>query len=150
MFAPDKERQEAAAIILQQQWRRRKAIKRQEKFQENMEQTAIDIQRALRGHITRKKLLETPSPSPSSSPPLTPSQVKNNSSDIVAIETIQSALRGHLARHTILKESVSVYSLEGRDAKSLAWLRDRTTAEKVPYSYSSEQSGMPLQVCVNK
>ena len=119
LMTPEKERREAAAVTIQQQWRKRHAIRRQTKFQEATEQGILDIQSALRGHLTRRKML-------SSQPPHRTTNTRSShtseveagssvdmSSDVsdsessetsVAVERIQAALRGHVARQMALRD----------------------------------------------
>lgn len=114
MKTPEKDRQEAAAVTMQLQWRRRQAIHRQNKFHAGTEQGILDIQSALRGHFTRKKMLFSLSPSRLSLPSGV-SEVEaevesscisdSDSSEMtLAIERIQAVLRGHAARQMILQD----------------------------------------------
>ena len=116
MMTPEKERQEAAAVTMQQQWRRRQAIHKQNKFHAATEQSILDIQSALRGHLTRKKVFSSKSRSPlilSSSVSEVHVEAEVESSCIsdtessetsLAVERIQAALRGHAARQMILQD----------------------------------------------
>lgn len=116
-MTPKKERCEAAALTIQQQWRKRRAIRRQTKFQEATEQGILDIQSALRGHLTRKRMLLSQPPHLDTTHLLHSSEVEaiglDTDSDIsdsessemcVAVERIQAALRGHVARQMALHD----------------------------------------------
>ena len=123
-MTPEKERREAAALTIQQQWRKRDAIRRQTKFQEATEQGILDIQSALRGHITCKRMLlfQVQPSHPRTTRSLHTSEVGPDgsmemSSDVsdscgdsessdtcVAVEGIQAALRGHVARQMALHD----------------------------------------------
>jgi hypothetical protein len=122
-MSPEKERRQAAALTIQQQWRKRHAVHRQTKFQEATEQGILDIQSALRGHFTRKRILSS---QPSSSSHATTSTQSPDSIEVgvrigsvgmssdvsdsessetcVAVERIQAALRGHVARQMALHD----------------------------------------------
>ena len=108
MMTLEKERQEAAAVTMQQHWRRRQAIHKQNKFHAVTEQSILDIQSALRGHLTRKKMLSSKSHSPlilSSSAEASSCISDSESLEMsVAVERIQAALRGHAARQMILQD----------------------------------------------
>jgi hypothetical protein len=122
-MSPEKERRQAAALTIQQQWRKRHAVHRQTKFQEATEQGILDIQSALRGHITRKRILSSQPPSSSHTSTTTsihsPHSIEvgagsvGMSSDVsdsessetcVAVDRIQAALRGHVARQMALHD----------------------------------------------
>lgn len=112
-MSPERERKEAAAITIQQQWRRRRAIHKQEKFQEATDQGILDIQSALRGHLIRKKVLLQQSPlnvevssHGKSKVEAVPSDASDSDSSetSMAVERIQSALRGHAARQMALQD----------------------------------------------
>ena len=120
-MSPEKERRQAAALTIQQQWRKRHAVCRQTKFQEATEQGILDIQSALRGHITRRRLLSSQPLSHTSATACTHSlhsievgaDSVGMSSDVsdsessetcVAVERIQAALRGHVARQMALHD----------------------------------------------
>ena len=121
-FTPDRENQDTAATTIQRQWRKKQSVQRQIKFQEQTEQASIDIQSALRGHLTRKKMLNDHISSrhsliPSPAHTITPSHsheyasyISDDDSDgsesSVAVEKIQSALRGHVARQMALQDLV--------------------------------------------
>lgn len=117
MMTPEKERREAAALTIQQQWRKRHAIRRQTKFQETTEQGILDIQSALRGHLTRKRMLSSQPPHLDTTRTLHSSEVEavsvetdsdvsdsESSETCVAVERIQAALRGHVARQMALHD----------------------------------------------
>ena len=114
MMTPEKERQEAAAVTIQQRWKKRQAIKRQNKFHEATEQGILDIQSALRGHLTRKKVLSSRSPlSLTLSPEVSEMEAvveidgdsnSESSETSLAVERIQAALRGHAARQMALQD----------------------------------------------
>ena len=116
-MTPEKERREAAALTIQQQWRKRHAIRRQKKFQEATEQGILDIQSALRGHLIRKRVLLSQPPHLDTTRSLHSSEVEavslDTDSDVsdsessetcVAVERIQAALRGHMARQMALHD----------------------------------------------
>ena len=118
LMTPEKERREVAALTIQQQWRKRHAIRRQTKFQEAPEQGILDIQSALRGHITRRKTLSSQPSSQDTTRSLHTSEVgpgggvemssdvsdSESSDTCVAVERIQAALRGHVARQMALHD----------------------------------------------
>lgn len=114
MMTPEKEQQEAAAVTMQQQWRRRQAIHKQNKFHTATEQSILDIQSALRGHLTRKKVLSSKPRGPvilSSSISEVEAEVESScisdsesSETSFVVERIQAALRGHAARQMILQD----------------------------------------------
>ena len=120
-MSPEKERHQAAALTIQQQWRKRHAVRRQTKFQEATEQGILDIQSTLRGHITRKRMLSSQPSSHASTTARThsPHSIEvgadsvgmstdvsdSESSDMcMAVERIQAALRGHVARQMALHD----------------------------------------------
>ena len=120
-MSPEKERHQAAAVTIQQQWRKRHAVRRQTKFQEATEQGILDIQSALRGHITRRRMLSSqPSPHASATAGThslhsievgadsvgmsSDASDSESSETCVAVERIQAALRGHVARQMALHD----------------------------------------------
>ena len=116
LLTPEKERQEEAAVTIQQQWKKRQAIQRQTKFQEATEQGILNIQSALRGHLTRKRMLSSQRPHPPSHSSHT-GEVDSGSLEVntdvsdsessetcLAVERIQAALRGHVARQMALHD----------------------------------------------
>ena len=119
LMTPEKEKREAAAVTIQQQWRKRHAIHRQTKFHEATEQGILDIQSALRGHLTRKRILSSQPPhhTATHSSHTGLSEVEAGSvemsSDVsdsessetsLAVGRIQAALRGHVARQMVLHD----------------------------------------------
>lgn len=111
MMTPEKKRQEAAAVTMQQQWRQKQAIHKQNKFHAATEQSILDIQSALRGHLTRNKVLSSKSCILSSSVSEVEAEVESSfisdsesSETSLAVEIIQVALRGHAARQMILQD----------------------------------------------
>ena len=113
LLTPEKERQEEAAVTIQQRWKKRQAIQRQTKFQEATEQGILNIQSALRGHLTRKRMLSShpPSHSPHTSEVdggslevSTDISDSESSETCLAVERIQAALRGHVARQMALHD----------------------------------------------
>ena len=114
-MTPERERKEAAAMTIQQQWRKRQAVQRQNKFHHATEQGILDIQSALRGHMTRKKMLTCQPPSSLDHPSLVDAgrgviEYSDSGSDSdgsdtsLAVETIQAAMRGHTARQMALQD----------------------------------------------
>ena len=114
MLTPDKEKRQQAAGVIQQQWKRRRAINRQQKFQEKTERAVVDIQCYLQGHLSRKTLLQQQTaeehagsqlqsiPSSDGVDGMSDSSSGDESSAI--IEDIQSAIRGHFTREMALRD----------------------------------------------
>ena len=114
-MTPEREKKEVAAMAIQQQWRKRQAVQRQNKFHETTEQGILDIQSALRGHMTRRKMLSCQPPPSLDHPPHVDEgrgvvEYSNAGSDSdasdmsLAVETIQAAMRGHAARQMALQD----------------------------------------------
>ena len=100
-------------MAIQQQWRKRQAIQRQSKFHEATEQGILDIQSALRGHLTRKKVLSSQLPHSPTKPQHTSDledavdidvSDSDSSETSLAVERIQAALRGHASRQMALQD----------------------------------------------
>ena len=114
MLTPDKEKWQQAAGVIQQQWRRRRAINRQQKFQEKTERAVVDIQCYLQGHLSRKTLLQQQTAEehagsqlqsiPSSDGVDGMSDISSGDESSAIIEDIQSAIRGHFTREMALRD----------------------------------------------
>lgn len=99
----DKQKQNGAASTIQQHWRRRQAIAKQEKYEREKEDSIVDIQRALKAHLARKKSLSSHQfPEGGSSLEKEEEADSDDSSD--AIQLLQSAMKGYLTRQMVLQD----------------------------------------------
>ncbi len=93
------QKKELAAMVIQRNWKKHKSLRRQKKFLKDTEDAMINIQSVFRGHIARQRLLL------SSLKKEEPSESSSESSDTSeAIELVQSAMKGFLTRHSIIKD----------------------------------------------
>lgn len=111
VFTPGRERKETAAKTIQRNWKRTKAIRRQEKYQRETEDSLIYIQCAFQGHLARTKLLNSSQIDSGLSLKLCDrvGEVEGESEDgsdtsgsSEAIELVQSAMKGFLTRQMTL------------------------------------------------
>ncbi|XP_053558598.1 IQ domain-containing protein E isoform X2 [Bombina bombina] len=122
------QKQEAAQVI-QKNWK----LYKSKKDRQNLEEVAVLLQAALRGHLAREKMISTTASPRSKSPRTSLAQQdllrSNSSQDFTreeddAVTLLQSSFRAHLARAKMLGQSV--HETRGRESPGIKIQRENT------------------------